>query len=294
MADHLEPRWAWSLAAFGLVAVSAFAQEPAASWYPLEPGDSWVYQKESLDGQMAHPDLERWTTEETIVSRVAAPDLGATLVTTRIKVLSDQYTAQFIPENDRAKRELPESHALIYQNCVYVLDGNDAQGALCGRRAGACLRPNRDDLVGGKIPPDYCFPMAIGSTWGRVSNTSPAGEYVWDVLGINSDPFGAPGGTTFHLSAHQSSGTQMDRWFEEGVGLLQEVIEHHGTYDEDRRQLLRATIRGKTQDYQLTPARTIPLSDWDCKGPGWQHFVHPNGAAFRDQADCIRYTANRR
>jgi len=274
----------------GLMACCAFGQVR----YPLEPGDTWVYQKESLDGDMAHPDFERWTTEETVVSRVPVPDLAAILVTKRIKVLSDQLSPDYIPENDRAKRELPESHVLIHKNCVYVLDGVDAEGAACSWARTACLRPNRHDLLDGNIPPDYCFPMAVGKSWGRASNTSPAGEFIWHVPGMNGDPFGAPRGTTFHLSAHQGSGTQMDRWFAEGAGLLQEVIEHHGTYDEDRSQLLRATIHGQMRSFQLTPARTIPLSDWDCQGPGWKHFVRADGIAFRDQADCIRYSSRRK
>ena len=284
----------WSVAlagVWGLVACCAYGQDAVTPWYPLEPGDRWVYQKESLTGQMAHPDFERWTTEETVIGVAPVPDLRSMLVTKRIRVLGDTRTGDYIPQNDWAKRELPESHILIHQNCVYVLDGIDAEGAACGRAGSACARPNRKDLLRFNIPPDYCFPIAKGREWGRISSTSPAGEYVWDVLGLNSDPFGAPGSETFHLTAHQSSGTQMDRWFARGVGMLQEVIEHHGTYDESRRQLLSATIQGQTQNYQLTPARTIPLSTGDCRGDGWRHFVRADGAAFRDAADCVRYAS---
>jgi hypothetical protein len=62
-------------------------------------------------------------------------------------------------------------------------------------------------------------------TWGRVLDTSPAAEWVWMVKGMNADPFGVRGEMTFHLSAHLGSGTDIDRWFEQGVGVLQEVIE---------------------------------------------------------------------
>jgi hypothetical protein len=48
------------------------AQDVARSWYPLQPGNSWTYRNESLSGDMAHPDFERWTTEETVIS--AVPD----------------------------------------------------------------------------------------------------------------------------------------------------------------------------------------------------------------------------
>jgi hypothetical protein len=45
----------------------------------------------------------------------------------------------------------------------------------------------------------------------------------------------------------------MDRWFEPGVGVLQEVMEHYGHYDEDRRQLLRTFIDVKSRSYDLKP-----------------------------------------
>jgi len=60
-------------------------QNVASSWYPLQPGDTWVYQKDSREGSMAHPSVERWTTEETIISAVTVPDVPATLVTTPIR-----------------------------------------------------------------------------------------------------------------------------------------------------------------------------------------------------------------
>ena len=54
------------------------------------------------------------------------------------------------------------------------------------------------------------------------------------------------------MYAHEGSGSQIDRWFAEGIGLVQEVVEHHGTFGEYHRQLLSATINGKTQKFQLT------------------------------------------
>jgi hypothetical protein len=71
---------------FGLVSLiyaTVISAQDAKSWYPLEPGDTWTYQKESRDGNMARPDTERWTTQETIVSAVAVSELPATLVTKR-------------------------------------------------------------------------------------------------------------------------------------------------------------------------------------------------------------------
>ena len=55
------------------------------------------------------------------------------------------------------------------------------------------------------------------------------------------------------------SGMYVNRWFTKGLGLVQENGEHHGTYEEGRGRLLSATIGGKTQTYDLTPARTVPI-----------------------------------
>lgn len=246
----------------------AVAQDAVASWYPLQPGETRTFHKEWRYGRKDHPEIEQWTTEETAVSAVAVPDVGGNLVTRYTKVLSHVVPAGFLMPNDSTKRELPESHLLVQGNCVYVLDGVEAQASACDPNIhSACLKPldpadrvrpeYRDDLLRGKIPADYCFPLAVGMTWGKVATTSPAEEWVWNVLGLNADGFGVAGGRTFHMVSHLSSGTSIDRWFAEGIGVIQEVIEHHGTYDEIRRQLVKATIGGKTQSYGLTPARTV-------------------------------------
>jgi len=218
---------------------AALAQtETALSWYPLQPGNVWVYQKESLGGQMNHPNFERWTTEETIVSLVPAPEAGGMIATKRTKVLSDMMSPAFIPGNNQARHEMPESHILIRKGCVYFLDGPEATGM--------------------EGVAEYCFPMTKGAVWNRNPKSADP-DYVWHVIGFNGDPFGPPGARTWRTLTRAGSGTTLDRWFTEGVGLVQQVMEHHGTYDEDRRQLLKATINGKTQEYQLTPARIRPV-----------------------------------
>ena len=301
--------WRWGapaiLAVVAIVSRISGAEDAALSWYPLQPGDTWVYEKESRSGDMAHPIIERWTTEETVVRSVPVPEISGNLITKRTRVLDHTVPPDFIPLNDSTRREPAESHLLTHGNCVYVLDGIDAQGSACDPNVvnGPCLRPldekgrlrteYRDDLLRGRIPADFCFPMEVGRTWGKVAVTSPANEWVWRVEGLNADPFGPPRGRTFHLWTHLGSGTKMDRWFAEGTGVVQEVSEHHGTYEEERRLLVRATIQGKTQSYQLTPARTVPLSDSDCKGAGWRHYLRADGAAFRSMGECANYLQGR-
>jgi hypothetical protein len=75
-------------------------------------------------------------------------------------------------------------------------------------------------------------------------------------------------------------------WYAKGIGIVQAVGFHHGTYWEDRTQLLSTTIAGVTRIYSLRPAKTIPLSEFDCNDSGWRHFVHPDGSTFSDEFEC--------
>ena len=81
----------------------------------------------------------------------------------------------------------------------------------------------------------------------------------------------------------------VDRWFAQGIGVLQQITEHHGTYEESRLQLLKTTIDGHTRIYQLKPAQTAALDTSDCDGYGWRHFVRTDGSAFAGQAACYKY-----
>ena len=287
------------------IGVDGGAQDLTSSWYPLHPGDSWTYQKESLDGNIDHPSVERWTTEETIIKSENLSGNDGTFVTKRTRVLDHTLPPGFIAANDSTRRELAESHLLIYRDCIYFLDGIDAQGAACDPNVDSvCLRPldskselrstYRDDLVRGQVPADLCFPIVVGGTWGRIRTTSPAGEWVWNVTGFNAGSIGPPESGTFHLLSHLGSGTNIDRWFSKGVGIVQEVILHHGTYEEQRRSLVKTVIAGTTTDYKLTPGRPVPLSEWDCRGNGWQHYSPENGMPFRDATDCLSYISNRK
>jgi len=96
------------------------------------------------------------------------------------------------------------------------------------------------------------------------------------------------------LSSHIGAGDFPDRWFAQGIGVVQEVGEHHGTYQESRRRLLKATIDRKVQSFDLTPARTVPLSEFDCKGDGWQHYSSSDGSSFQDLSDCVAYSSKGR
>jgi hypothetical protein len=269
----------------------AGAQDAIRSWYPLQVGNTWIYAKESLDGRMDHPDVEHWTTEETVIRTARDAALDAVLVTMRVKVL-DHRTPPRGPRHSNMREE-PESHLLVRHDCLWVVDGAAAGAAAYVDDPLHSARFHADFLQG-QVPPDYCFPIGTGKQWGRVANTSPAEELIWSVDGMNGDPYGPPGERTFHFSTHLGAGEFSDRWFTEGTGLVQENTEHHGTYDEQRVRLLRSSFNGQTRTYDLQSARTAPRGEPDCDGPGWRHFVHADGTAFRSRADCVAFSNRRR
>jgi hypothetical protein len=264
-----------------------FAQDVVSAWFPTHIGDSWTYQREERDGSngggMARPEVWRWQVEETIKGSIVIPE--GTLLRKHVQAVGR------IPVEVRRRlssiQDAYDSYDLIRGNCVYNVDQQiDARTAQ--------LRPEyRRDLLSDSVAAEFCFPLKSGSTWGKVSGTSPAGEFVWRVVGVNGDTFGPSVATTFHLTTHAGSGEMVDRWFEPGIGVVQEIREHHGTYEESRLQILSAIVDGQTRTFQLKPARTIPLSDLDCDGPGWQHFVRLNGTGFANQRECAAYVSQK-
>src|SRR5215510_5164455 len=87
----------------GLMAVSTLgAADLVNLWLPMEPGNTWVYEKEFLDGPMDNPQVRKWTTEETIVN------VSGNVVTKRIRVIGEA-----------AVREKAETTWVIRDNCVY-------------------------------------------------------------------------------------------------------------------------------------------------------------------------------
>lgn len=281
------------VAGIALTNWQAGARDVTDSWYPTQPGTSWTYLHESRDAGnrgIVHPMIERWTTEETIVSTRSIPE--GTWIEQRTRAFDHVMLEGWLPENDATKRLPPESYALLHGSCLYQLqetsrdDPDDIWDAL--DRNHQIRAQYREALQRGNVAPAFCFPMTMGASWGRTAETDPAENDVWRVKALNGDPFGEKGGRTFHLFAHQGSGTVADVWFAQGVGVLQEVVEHHGTYIEDRRQLLSTTIGGAMRTYSLTPARTIPLYESECQA-GWRHFVRADGSLISNMAACISY-----
>jgi hypothetical protein len=75
--------------------------------------------------------------------------------------------------------------------------------------------------------------------------------------------------------------------------VVQEIEEHHGTYEELRVRLVKVTIGGRERTFDLRPARTSPLTDFDCEGFGWRKFVQWDGKSFPSEIACREYVKNR-
>jgi hypothetical protein len=231
---------------FGMSSQSA-VQNLVLAWFPSQPGDTWIYRREERNGSegggVTHPEIGSWREEQTIVNAISVPE--------GILLLKRIHAVDPVPGNvvrhSASLKGAQESYLLLRESCVY---GSSWEPIA---RNNQLLPKFRYDLIRGAVPAEFCFPLTQGMTWGQVPGI-PAVDDFWRVIGINADPYGLPGATTFHFSAREGSGTMIDRWFAQGVGVLQQITEHHGTYEESRLQLLQTTIHGQTRTYQLTPA----------------------------------------
>jgi hypothetical protein len=203
-------------------------------WFPIHVGDKWTYKHETRNDAgrgRAHPEIRRWKTEETTVGSESIPE--GTLVVRRIRTLDP-------PPASAAKQE-DQTAYLIRGDCLYMFRGVD------WKHLGHQLTPAlREDLLAGHIAADFCFPLAVGKTWGAPHWAEwrvPADAKDWRVAGIKArDPSAPDKQKMYHITAMSSylgSGMTADLWFEKGVGIVREEEIHHGTIGEARMRLLR-------------------------------------------------------
>src|ERR1700758_5567736 len=72
-------------------AMVASAQDDPLAWFPLEVGSHWVYEYEAKSGDRNRPDVDRWTTEETITAWVTIPE--GLVVAEAIHFFSSHFTS---------------------------------------------------------------------------------------------------------------------------------------------------------------------------------------------------------
>ena len=229
--------------ALSVLSAVASAQEDPLAWFPLQVGSRWVYEYESKSGDRNRPDVDRWTTEETITGRLSIPE--GLVVLRELKQLpnpSDQITTvraiapngqlRYVQQPDYKRRVLTARDRepyLVHGNCIYVVGGSwDGQRQR--------LRPEYlKYLTDGAVSPDFCFPLQTGREWGNGDvpwRVEPAREGVASFLP-------AEYGNAIHIfSNHFGSGGWKDVWFQKGVGVVGEHYIHNGTYDEYSKKLL--------------------------------------------------------
>ena len=54
--------------------IVASAQDDPLAWFPLQVGNHWVYEYEWKSGDRNRPNVDRWTSEETITGWVTIPE----------------------------------------------------------------------------------------------------------------------------------------------------------------------------------------------------------------------------
>jgi hypothetical protein len=230
-----------ALCSFSIV---ASAQEAPLAWFPLQVGSRWVYEHEWRSGDRNRPDVDRWTSEQTITGWVTIPEGlvvlrevkeqgNSTGQTVRAKVRAPNGQVREVELPGGARSAYPATRDrepyLVRGNCVYVIgEGWDPQNQ--------SLRPSyRDYLAKGALSPDFCFPLQIGRQWGNNDiswSVEPARPGVASFLP-------AEYANSIHIfSGHFGSGGWDDVWFQKGVGIVGEHYIHNGTYDEYTKKLL--------------------------------------------------------
>jgi len=220
---------------FCTVSTIASAQDDLLAWFPLKIGARWVYDHEAKAGDRNHPDVDRWTTEETIAARLMIPE--GLFVLRQVKDLSPlgPIVTRRVIGTDGVVREvqLPVYHSplaardsqpyLVHGNCLYLIplhggwDGQDLS------------LKYRQFLNEGTLVPDFCFPLEPGRWWGNNDiswHVGPARDAVASILPATY------AGAIHMLCPHFGSGGTMDVWFQRGVGVVAEHYIHSGTYDE--------------------------------------------------------------
>lgn len=208
--------------------VQAFAQDELRSWIPTHPGDTWIYQNESI------PQVDRWRTEETVVKLITVPE--GTIVVRLINVLDGKPpVAQ------------PKDQAwLIHGDCLYDLAPADWDPRHPNQLSAAFSA--KPPWAGGEHVRVFCFPLESGKTWGKESGHEWHVAEVKDAEVNHQDAASPDKGKTFHVTSYIGSGLTEDVWFERGVGIVRETDVHAGTYEEERTQLL-----------YFEPAPSVPI-----------------------------------
>lgn len=202
-----------------------------------------MYDHEDKQGDSSRPDVDRWTTEETITGQVAIPEGLVVLREVKQETYSTRAatTYRVITPNGQLRYDQQQNnirHAyfsardrepyLVHGDCVYLI------GAGWDSETRQLRSEYRTFLVQGGLSPDFCFPLQLGLVWGNNDipwQIEPARE------GVASFLLPAYSGVIHIFSSHFGSGGWQDVWFQKGVGVVGAHYIHNGTYEEYTKKL---------------------------------------------------------
>ena len=200
------------------VALLSFAQSPPSvaigNWFPIHRGDKWTYDHEDRNENgngRAHPMIERWRTEQTVTG--SWPIAEGTLIETRAQPVGS------VPPTVHIQ---PNPAYLIRNNCIYESE------VAWNPTTHQLTETFRQGLLAGEYAPDFCFPLTAGKTWGH------EGTKDWKATVLRPGVF-----LIKSISYYPGSGQTVEVVFRKGVGILSQHGLHHGTYGEQRLQLVK-------------------------------------------------------
>ncbi|MGH9355016.1 MAG: hypothetical protein ACRD10_02690 [Terriglobia bacterium] len=226
-------------------------QQEALSWIPHQTGDRWIYQHESKDftGDPQKPEIQRWTTEETVKGLVTIPE--GLIIERHVRQDNESGAVQttYVDVYGRGDR-------LVRGDCVYFLDlfgwGRGPGPGPAWDSVKKKLNPQfHEALINGTVSPAACFPLKVGKQWGTSS------DRLWRVVGSGGWNLFSPPlpGEAFHMvTKHFTSGGRLDVWLQKGIGVVGYDYRHSGTYGESTEKLLQFIPAYRA----VSPGKTIP------------------------------------
>jgi hypothetical protein len=199
------------------------SQDPSAllrQWMPFAAGDRWIYEYEIRGGDRQKPAIERWQQAEVVAAIETVPE-GVLI----------KRTVEFLNKTAAPRRmRSDEADILVRGNCLYYLSSWPGSAR--------DIANFRQVQRNGGVPPNVCFPLTAGRTWGDPNK----GRDLWAVAGLGPKKPDDPVSVTpqaWRLEANLASGDDDCVWFQKGLGMTAARTFHNGTYGDAHLRLLR-------------------------------------------------------
>lgn len=227
---------------------------------PCDIGDQWVYRCEykTAIGPEGHMIAQFWTSTVTIVERVEIPE--GTAVVREVNLTEKRFeAAEGTPEDVRQMYgDLNDSMSVE----VYLVRGPyvyEVSEHSWNRELRQISERFRERLLKGEFPPEFFFPLDASKAWGYPTREVVDQEaherflrgegeaapnptfYYWHYIGLEdvNIPAGFVEGV-HHVKWFDRTGHR-DVWFKDGIGIVKSHYNHHGTYIERLRELVKFT-----------------------------------------------------